>query len=166
MMHGYVSILHNAKKYVYMSTPYFLPTETVLFAMRSCAQSGVDVRLMIPMKADAKVVKWASRSFLMQAADDGVKIYLYKEGFNHSKLLICDDNLCSCGSTNIDCRSFENNFESNVFFYDQTMALRLKKVFEDDMRCSVPLEEVKEIKERSFLKRLWESFVRLFAPML
>lgn len=166
MMHGYVSILHNAKKYVYMSTPYFLPTETVLFAMRSCAQSGVDVRLMIPMKADAKVVKWASRSFLMQAADDGVKIYLYKEGFNHSKLLICDDSLCSCGSTNIDFRSFENNFESNVFFYDQTMALRLKKVFEDDMRCSVPLEEVKEIKERSFLKRLWESFVRLFAPML
>ena len=166
MMHGYVSILHNAKKYVYMSTPYFLPTETVLFAMRSCAQSGVDVRLMIPMTADAKVVKWASRSFVMQAADDGVKIFLYKEGFNHSKLLICDDSLCSCGSTNIDFRSFENNFESNVFFYDREMALRLKEVFENDMRHSVPLEEVKEIKERSFLKRLWESVVRLFAPML
>ena len=166
MMHGYVSILHNAKQYVYMTTPYFLPTETVLFAMRTCAQSGVDVRLMIPMKADAKVVKWASSSFVMQAADDGVKIYLYQSGFNHSKLLICDDSLCSCGSTNIDFRSFENNFEANVFFYDREMALRLKQVFEHDLQQCVPLDEVKDIEQRGFFTRLWESFVRLFAPML
>ncbi len=166
MMHGYVSILHNAKQYVYMATPYFLPTEPVLFAMRTCAQSGVDVRLMIPMQADAKVVKWASSSYVMQAADDGVKIYLYQAGFNHSKLLICDDSLCSCGSTNIDFRSFENNFEANAFFYDRDMALRLKQVFERDLEHCVPLDEVKDIEQRGFLTRLWESIVRLFAPLL
>ena len=166
MMHGYVSILHNAKQYVYMTTPYFLPTEPVLFAMRTCAQSGVDVRLMIPMQADAKVVKWASSSYVMQAADDGVKIYLYQAGFNHSKLLICDDSLCSCGSTNIDFRSFENNFEANAFFYDHDMALRLKQVFERDLEHCVPLDEVKDIEQRGFLTRLWESIVRLFAPLL
>lgn len=166
MMHGYVSILHNAKQYVYMTTPYFLPTEPVLFAMRTCAQSGVDVRLMIPMQADAKVVKWASSSYVMQAADDGVKIYLYQAGFNHSKLLICDDSLCSCGSTNIDFRSFENNFEANAFFYDRDMALRLKQVFERDLEHCVPLDEVKDIEQRGFLTRLWESIVRLFAPLL
>ena len=166
MMHGYVSILHNAKQYVYMTTPYFLPTEPVLFAMRTCAQSGVDVRLMIPMQADAKVVKWASSSYVMQAADDGVKIYLYQAGFNHSKLLICDDSLCSCGSTNIDFRSFENKFEANAFFYDHDMALRLKQVFERDLEHCVPLDEVKDIEQRGFLTRLWESIVRLFAPLL
>ena len=78
IMQGYVRILLEAKRYVYIETPYFLPTEPVLFAMRTAALAGVDVRLMIPYKTDAKLVEWASRSYVMQTVESGVKIYLYK----------------------------------------------------------------------------------------
>ena len=166
MEQAYVRILSEAKEYVYMSTPYFLPTEPVLFAMRMAALSGVDVRLIIPFHADSKIVEWASRSFVSTIEESGVKVFLYKGGFNHSKLLVCDDSLCSCGSTNIDFRSFNNNFEVNAFFYDEAFALRMKKVFLQDAAQCIPLSDAPTLLKRPFLQKLWESFVRLFAPLL
>jgi len=166
IMQGYVRILLEARQYVYMETPYFLPTEPVMYAMRIAALAGVDVRIMIPMHADARFVEWASRSYVSEIVESGVKVYLYKAGFNHSKLLICDDTLASCGSANVDFRSFENNFEANVFIYDKDMALRLKQVFLDDMRHSVPIEEAKSYMRIPYLQRLWESVVRLLSPLL
>lgn len=166
IMQGYVRILLQAKHYVYMETPYFLPTEPVLFAMRTAALAGVDVRLMIPYKTDAKLVEWASRSYVMQTVESGVKIYLYKAGFNHSKLLVSDDVLCTVGSTNIDFRSFENNFEANAFIYDEQMACRLKDVYLQDVKESVLLEDVRDLGNQTFIQRLWESLVRLISPLL
>ena len=166
IMQGYVRILLQAKHYVYMETPYFLPTEPVLFAMRTAALAGVDVRLMIPYKTDAKLVEWASRSYVMQTVESGVKIYLYKAGFNHSKLLVSDDALCTVGSTNIDFRSFENNFEANAFIYDEQMACRLKDVYLQDVKESVLLEDVRDLGKQTFIQRLWESLVRLISPLL
>jgi cardiolipin synthase len=166
IMQGYVRILLQAKNYVYMETPYFLPTEPVLFAMRTAALAGVDVRLMIPYRTDAKLVEWASRSYVTQTVESGVKVYLYKAGFNHSKLLVSDNALCTVGSTNIDFRSFENNFESNAFIYDAQMARRLKQVFLQDVRDSVLLEDVKDLGRQTFVKNLWESLVRLISPLL
>ena len=166
IMQGYVRILLQAKHYVYMETPYVLPTEPVMFAMRTAALAGVDVRLMIPYKTDAKLVEWASRSYVTQTVESGVKVYLYKAGFNHSKLLVSDDALCTVGSTNIDFRSFENNFESNAFIYDVQMARRLKEVFLQDVRESVLLEDVKDLGHQTFIQHLWESLVRLVSPLL
>ncbi len=166
IMQGYVRILLQAQRYVYMQTPYFLPTEPVLFAMSTAALSGIDVRLMVPRYGDAKLAEWASRSFVMEAIEAGVKVYLYAPGFNHSKLLVCDDNLCSCGSSNIDFRSFENNFEANAFFYDEDMALRMKQVFLQDERQCVLVDDVSIFVRRPFLKRLFESVVRLLSPLL
>ena len=166
IMQGYVRILLQAKYYVYMETPYFLPTEPVMFAMRTAALAGVDVRLMIPHRTDAKLVEWASRSYVTQTVESGVRVYLYKAGFNHSKLLVSDDALCTVGSTNIDFRSFENNFESNAFIYDVQMARRLKEVFLQDVRESVLLEDVKDMGRQTFVKHLWESLVRLISPLL
>lgn len=166
MMQGYVRILLEAKRYVYMETPYFLPTEPVMFAMRTAALAGVDVRLMVPLHSDAKFVEWASRPYIQEAADSGVKVYLYKAGFNHSKLLVSDDSLSTCGSTNIDFRSFENNFESNVFIYDSGMAQRIKAVFIGDMKNCVMYGDYMRTRRLSFTHRLWESFVRLFSPLM
>jgi cardiolipin synthase len=166
IMQGYVRILLGAKKYVYMETPYFLPTEPVLFAMRTAALAGVDVRLMVPRRTDAKFVEWASRSYVMQTLEAGIKIYLYKPCFNHSKLLVSDDSLCTCGSTNIDFRSFENNFEANAFFYDEAMARRMKQVFISDMQQSTLLDDTANLSRRPFLHRLWESLMRMLAPLL
>lgn len=163
---GYVRILTNAKHYVYMETPYFLPTDPILFAMRVAALSGVDVRLMIPYETDTKVVEWASRSYVIEASRTGVKILLYRKGFNHSKLLVSDDAMATIGSTNVDFRSFENDFEANAFFYDKKIALQVKEVFLADQKDSIDLDDVRRFIKKPFLQRLWESFVRLLSPLL
>ncbi len=165
IMQGYVRILMQAEKYVYIETPYFLPTEPILFAMRTAALAGVDVTLMIPMHADSKLVELTGMSYVRQTLDAGVKVMLYEKGFNHSKLLISDDEICTCGSTNVDFRSFENNFESNAFIYDHELSLRLKEVFLEDMKCSIPLSEYMNRIQHSFFRRLCESLLRLLSPL-
>lgn len=166
MMQGYVRVLLEAQQYVYIATPYFLPTEPILFAMRTAALAGVDVRLMLPRHSDSRFLEWASISYVMETLEAGVKVLLYTAGFNHSKLLVCDDSLCTCGSANVDFRSFENNFEANIFFYDRTMALRMKQVFLDDEAHCTTIDNVRELTHRPFRLRLWESVVRLISPLL
>ena len=163
---GYVRVLTSAKRYVYMETPYFLPTDPILFAMRTAALSGVDVRLMIPYETDTKIVEWASRTYVLATVKAGVKVYLYKAGFNHSKLLVADDSIATIGSTNVDFRSFENDFEANAFFYDKKIALEVKDIFLKDQEECVSLENVRNLTHRSFLQRLWESIIRLLSPLL
>lgn len=166
IMQGYVRILLEAKSYVYMESPYFLPTEPVLFAMRTAALAGVDVRLMVPRHSDSHLLEWASLSYVVETLASGVKIKLYEGGFNHSKLLVADDEVSTCGSTNIDFRSFENNFESNVFFYDRQMALRIKELYMADEAQSVDFNDVDTLSHRPYLHRLTESLFRLLAPLL
>lgn len=166
IMQGYVRILLEAKSYVYMESPYFLPTEPVLFAMRTAALAGVDVRLMVPRHNDSHLLEWASLSYVVETLASGVKIKLYEGGFNHSKLLVADDEVSTCGSTNIDFRSFENNFESNVFFYDRQMALRIKELYMADEAQSVDFNDVDTLRHRPYLHRLTESLFRLLAPLL
>lgn len=166
IIQGYVRILLEAKSYVYMESPYFLPTEPVLFAMRTAALAGVDVRLMVPRHSDSHLLEWASLSYVVETLAAGVKIKLYEGGFNHSKLLVADDEVSTCGSTNIDFRSFENNFESNVFFYDRQMALRIKELYMADEAQSVDFNDVDTLRHRPYLHRLTESLFRLLAPLL
>ncbi|MDD6553479.1 MAG: cardiolipin synthase [Prevotellaceae bacterium] len=165
IMQGYVRILLEAKRYVYMESPYFLPTEPVLFAMRAAVLAGVDVRLIIPRHGDAKLVEWASRSYVREVLEGNVTVYLYEGAFNHSKLLVSDDFISTVGSTNVDFRSFENNFEANAFFFDEGMALRIKHVFEEDERHSMLFTEEKAM-QPNFWKRLGESIIRLLSPLL
>ena len=166
IMQGYVRILLEAKRYVFMQTPYFLPTEPILFAMRTAALSGVDVRLMVPRHCDARLIEWASRSYFAKVLEAGVKICVYEAGFNHSKMLVSDDTIATCGSTNIDFRSFENNFESNVFFYDTQMAQRFKQIFlADACHCTI-IDSSTPLPRQSIFRRIWESLMRLFAPLL
>lgn len=166
IMQGYVRILLEAKRYVYIETPYFLPTEPVLFALRTAALAGIDVRIIIPMHSDTRVVEWASSSYVKEVIEAGVKVYLYQTGFNHSKFLVSDDSICTCGSTNVDFRSFEHNFEANIFFYDEGLALRMKKMFMNDEAVSPLATEVYAKTPFPFRKRLWASIVRLLSPLL
>lgn len=166
LMQGYMRIIFAARKYIYIETPYFLPTEPVLFAIKTAALGGIDIRLIVPERCDARFVEWAGRSYLREMMNSGVKVYLYKEGFMHSKILVCDDSISTCGSTNVDARSFENNFESNAFFYDEAMARRFKTIFLEDLNRSVPLSEIQERMRPGFFPHLWESFTRLLSPLL
>lgn len=165
IMQGLILAIMKAKKYCYLQSPYFLPTEGVMFALQTAALAGVDVRLMIPEQADTRLLTWASKAFLADAMHAGVRIYLYQPGFLHSKTFVCDDALSSFGSTNIDFRSFERNFEVNAFVYDAPVALFLKDMFlKDQMQCR--LLNVESGETLSVWQRMRDSFIRLLAPLL
>ena len=128
--------------------------------------AGVDVCVMLPEHADRWFVEHAARSYIDRAHDAGVKFYLYQPGINHSKLLIIDDMVCSCGSTNIDFRSFENNCESNLFIYDTEMALRMKHLFLGDLAHCSPLDDNYLFQHHTIHQRLADGVVRMFSPLM
>ncbi len=166
MKHAFVDIISHARKYVYIQSPYFIPTDSILMAMQTAAMSGVDVRLMIPKRGDKGILPpLASKSYLKEILKAGVKVYFYQEGYLHSKTMVADDQLATVGSTNIDVRSLEQNFEINSFIYDSDFALKMKEIFIEDMK------DAKEIvwrkwKHRPLIQKVKESFARLFAPLL
>ena len=156
----------NAKKYVYIQTPYFLPTDGLNQALQTIAMGGVDVRLMLPKRSDTRTANLASLSFLDDLVKAGVKVYFYKSGFLHAKLLVIDDMLTSIGSANIDFRSFEHNFEINAFVYHESFAKQMKQVFADDVNLHCEQLVRSRWLKRSVFKRIAESFMRLFSPLL
>ena len=166
IMQGYVRAITNARRYIFIETPYFLPNDPVLFALKTAAVGGVDVRVMCPLSSDSHLTEWASRPYLRELHEAGASVLLYRSGFLHSKMMVVDDALATCGSTNVDIRSFEQNFEANVFVYDEGTALRLKKVFLDDQQYCIPLDKVPSWSHPKFYRRLWESLIRLFSPLL
>ena len=166
IMQGYVRIILSAKKYIYIQSPYFLPTETVFFALKTAVASGVDVRVMVPRKTDGWFVEWGSRSYLREAQEAGIQILLYEPRFLHAKMLVCDDQICTCGSTNLDFRSFLNNFEANTFVYDETVAQQMQHVFLHDAELSTPLASLQRRMHPCFFTRLGESVMRLLSPLL
>ena len=166
MMQGFVRVLLTARQYVYIETPYFLPSEPVLFAIRTAALAGVDIRLMLPQRTDSRLLDQASKSYVREILQAGVKIYFYDDGFNHSKFLVCDDSISTVGSSNIDFRSLEHNFESNIFFYDEGMALRMKKIYLEDEAHCVLVDEAGQLEKHGFFQLLWESILRMFSPLM
>ena len=166
IMQGYVRMILAAKKYIYIETPYFLPTDPVLFALKTAAAGGVDVRILVPLRSDTKFVEWAGRSYLREMVKAGVSVSYYKTGFLHSKMIVCDDAICSCGSTNVDFRSFENNFESNAFIYDSKVAIAMRNMFLEDTSQSLLFTDMPQRVKPNILKRLVESLVRLMSPLM
>lgn len=155
----------NAKKYVYIQTPYFLPTEALNQALQIAARGGIDVRIMLPERSDTRMANLASRSFLADMIRAGVKVYFYQPGFLHAKLLLSDDYLCCIGSANMDFRSLEHNFEINAFVYQSDFAVQMKKIFMHDMEQCKRITPLLWLK-RPLRKRFSESFMRLFSPLL
>ena len=166
ILQGYVQLILGARKYVYIETPYFIPNGVVLFALKTAASKGVDVRLLVPLHGDTWLTQWASRSYLREVVEAGVQVSLYDAGFLHSKLMVCDDAVSTCGSTNIDFRSLENNFEANVFFYDEEVAQRLCNIYLEDEKHSISLASLPSRMSPRFVVRLWESLTRIFSPLL
>jgi len=162
---GIFHAITNAREYVYIQTPYLIPTDALMLAIQTAAMSGVDVRIMLPEKSDTTFVQIASMSFVKDFLESKVKIYLFKRGFLHSKLMIIDDALTITGSANMDVRSFEHNFEIDAFIYNKETALITKNIFLDDMSYA-DLINLDEWNKRPRYKRFAESVLRLFTPLL
>lgn len=165
ILQGLLTVFSNAKKNIYIHTPYFLPPESLLIAMQMAALSGVDVRLMLPLKSDTLIASAASSSFFLKIMEAGVKIYLYKDNFLHSKAITVDDEIGIVGTANIDIRSFEQNYEVNAFIYDRPTAIKLREAFENDLLSCSQIDMV-VWSNRNMFTRLKESLARLFSPLL
>ena len=165
IMQGIASAISSATKYVYIQSPYFMPTDVIAICMQMAALSGVDVRLMIPERSDSRLSDASTSSYLGQALEAGVRVFRYNNGFLHSKAIVIDDFISIVGSCNLDERSFVQNFEANAFIYDPTTAVKLRKLYTDDIvNCEeLSLEAWTNRKRRQKLK---ESFARLFSPLM
>lgn len=166
VMQGMVQAIAQCQRYLWIQTPYFIPTEPILLALRNAAIAGVDVRLMIPATGDRGVLMLrASESYFQEIMQAGIKVYLYRNGYLHAKTMVCDDDFVTIGSTNFDNRSMGQNFEANAFIYDSAVAARQRDIFLDDQsQCT--LVEPDQWRLRSFWRRLVQGFARLLTPLL
>ena len=162
---AYFTLINMAKRYVFISTPYFMPGETTLNSLKTAAMSGVDVRIMLPHKSDSLLTYWCSRSFVEELLEAGVKVYWYQKGINHSKVIIVDGIVSSVGTANMDIRSFEQNFEVSLILYDRETTKKLAGDFLKDLQSSSEVV-IQRWKFRSKREKAYESVARLFAPVL
>ncbi len=154
-----------ARRRIYIQTPYFLPTDALLKDLITAALARVDVRVMLPAKSDSNLLDFASASYISECLRAGVKFYFYKAGMLHSKCIIIDDEFTTVGSTNFDFRSFEHNFEANIFIYSKKFNERMLSVFRSDMEQSQRIT-LTQWRKRSIIRRATESVVRLLSPIL
>jgi cardiolipin synthase len=164
IMQVYFSAIATARKSIYISTPYFSPDEAVLTAMKTASLSGVDVQMILPGKSDSIVAYWNTRSYIDELLEAGIKIFLYNEGFNHSKYMLVDNVFTSVGSANVDMRSFDLNFEVAALVYDEAFADKLYTVFKNDISRSTRVEPSEWIRRKRTAKYK-ESLSRILGPL-
>ena len=157
--------IYLAKKELLITTPYFIPGDSILEAIRIAALSGLSVKLLVPGICDSKLVNAASRSYYEDLLLAGVEIYLYQKGFVHAKTLVADGMLSVIGTANMDYRSFELNFEVNVLVYDQVLSEQLRSVFFNDLEDAEKIDPQRWCKRPAY-KQLPEKLARLFSPVL
>ena len=162
---GYLKLMAMAKDYIYIQTPYFIPDASFMDTLRIACLSGIDVRIMIPNKPDHAFVYWATYSYVGQLLKAGAKVYIYDNGFLHTKMIVVDNEASTVGTANIDVRSFKLNFEVNAFIYDRETSRELAELFEQDMLLSTELT-MDLYNERTRMIKMKESFSRLLSPIL
>ncbi|MCK0124281.1 cardiolipin synthase [Gelidibacter sp. F2691] len=155
----------TAEKYVYLTTPYFIPNEQIITALQVASKSGVDVRLLIPKDSDTWTAKHATNSYIECLLEADIKIYRYCKGFIHAKTIVIDDVFSTVGTTNMDYRSFNINFEINAIIYNEAKSLELKSHFFEDLEDSEIIDQERWL-NRPTIEKLKESYCRLWAPLL
>ncbi|MBQ8499154.1 MAG: cardiolipin synthase [Bacteroidales bacterium] len=162
---GAVWTAQHSSRYLYIQTPYFVPPEPLLLALKSAALKGCDVRLMVPAKADLFFMGPANKSFYKECLEAGIRIFEKGGKFIHAKTMVSDDYLSIIGSANMDCRSLELSYEINAYVYNEDIAKKNKRIFLED------LKECREISlddwnDRPWYRKLTQAVMRLFAPLL
>ncbi|UCD59774.1 MAG: cardiolipin synthase [Flavobacteriaceae bacterium] len=165
ILQQYLYILYQAKEYVYIVNPYLIPDSNLSMALKTVALSGIDVRIIVPRNSESAMIHWTVKSFFSRFLNAGVKIYLFQEGFIHSKVIISDDSVCSIGTANLDIRSFEQNFEVNALVYNKEVTMTMKKQFTLFQKNSIQLTS-EEHAARPNIDRVKEKLARLASPLM
>lgn len=161
----FLKMIYEAEETIYIQTPYFIPDQPMLEALKLASRSGVDVKIMIPDRGDHPFVYAANNSFVGQLLEVGARCYRYTKGFLHSKTICIDSRVLSIGTTNMDVRSFKLNFEINAFIYDKEKARCHDDLFEDDLKFSAEITR-EEFENRGWTMKVRESVSRLLSPIL
>jgi cardiolipin synthase len=162
--HVYIQIINNAKKYVYINTPYLIVDDNLISALTLSAKSGVDVRIITPHRWDKRIVHMTTRSYYRELVSAGVRVYEYSDGFNHSKTFVSDDKVATVGTMNLDFRSLYLHFECGVWIYKNRA---VQKVKEDFLRTMAVSREITRAEcERNMAMRIIPDVLRLFAPLM
>lgn len=154
-----------SKKTVWLTTPYFIPEETLTDALIMASLSGVNIKLLVPMHSDSAFVNTCASSHYEEMLEAGVEIYRYTKGFVHAKTMVCDDKIAFVGTANLDQRSFDLNFEVNAVVYNKELAQQLSNAFMEDLKHAEKLE-YSEWMQRPRWRRLVERVLYLFSPLM
>ena len=157
--------IYLAKKEILITTPYFIPGDSIMDALRIAGLSGLSVKLLVPGKCDSRLVNAASKAHYNDLLQAGVEVFVYRKGFVHAKTLVIDGKLTMIGTANMDHRSFELNFEVNALIYDSTFSEKMRQVFFEDIKSAELLDPERWYK-RSFITQFPEKIARLFSPSL
>ncbi|MEO6682620.1 MAG: cardiolipin synthase [Ginsengibacter sp.] len=165
ILYSILQAINLATKEILITTPYFIPGESLMDALSMAALSGIKVKLLVPGVSDSKLVNAASRAYYGDLLRVGVDIYLYWKGFVHAKTLVADNKIAIVGTANMDIRSFDLNFEVNALVYDTEIAMQLSDIFYQDLEHAEKIDPV-AWNTRRWHHQLWEKFVRLFSPLM
>ena len=165
IMQCYFTAITQAKDHINIITPYFIVSGAILNAIKIASLSGVKVSLMVPERSDTWLSHWGSMSYISELLRAGVKVYIFNNGFNHSKVLSIDKEFCIIGSANMDNRSFDQHFEITSILYDKEAAEIIEKQFKKDLnRCT--LVHQSKWQQRPIKNKIFESIARLVSPLL
>lgn len=162
---SYFALINSAQKSIKITSPYLIPDEGILLALKTAALSGVDIKIILPGKPDHKLVYWASQSYFEELIEAGIEIYVYQPGFIHAKIISVDGEVASLGSANLDMRSFQLNFEVNAMLYDKELVAKIDADFTNDLANSVKVDP-EEFSRRPLISKMRQSAARLLSPIL
>lgn len=165
ILQTYFGMIANAQKKVWLTTPYLIPDESILQALKTAALSGVDVRIILPGNPDHYSIYFATHSYIEELLEAGVKIYLYQKGFIHSKMLVCDAHVLSVGTANFNMRSSHIDFEVNALIYNRHIIHQALQQLRTDMVNSVQLD-YDTYRQKPWYRNFIESIARLFSPII
>lgn len=154
-----------SRKSVWLTTPYFIPEETLTDALIMASLSGINIKLLVPMRSDSAFVNTCATSHYEEMLEAGVEIYRYTKGFVHAKTMVCDDKIAFVGTANLDQRSFDLNFEVNAVVYNKEVAQELGQAFLEDLKHAEKLD-YGEWMQRPRWRRLVERVLYLFSPLM
>lgn len=160
-----LALIHAAQDELVLTTPYLVPDDSLLRALRGAAGRGVTVRLIVPEKVDSFLTRYASRSYYDDLLDIGVKIYLYRGGLLHTKSIMADGAMSMFGTVNLDMRSLWLNYEVAMFVYEPEFAKELRSLQQTYIDDSERLDSA-QWQTRSFKERFLENTLRLVSPLL
>ena len=162
---GYLKMISSATNSIWIQSPYLIPDDSIIDTLKAAALSGIDVRIMIPDMPDHPFIYRATQYYAQLLHKNNVRIFLYKNGFLHSKTFLIDKHISSVGTANLDIRSFKLNFEINAFIYDSNVANSLYNIFLNDLKVSQELTD-EMINNQSYWLKFKQHFSRLLSPIL